>query len=416
MTPSSPINWKLWLATPTVLLWEAVALVVGIDPDRLQLSPNDGGYVLGGSSTPAFERSSFPSLEAHARFQEALKFADRATSYDGPIHAIATGKGCAVALRELVEFFLGCDWDGIPAQLVELARAGATEAESAAEAPVPGALAEGRSEGGAVTYARVLHARLEPRTSAFEGGRLHETDLLSLAEAARMASKHAGNEVAPGDFLRAGARGEIRLVARCPRDATLLPTRASDEPMQAVAGAFPDLPLQACVELANSGDSEWRCIEALEPCEGFDGELARFERWRLPDGEPSFAVALADVRVRGRDVRALADAFRPQPETPEAVPEAAESAPTKPRNSPRPRRTWRDVAKPYMLEVLRSGKFASAAEFERELRNRAGSQGSPFDKGTDLHRGTLWVRELGKPLSLKAIQNNWGKLKQEAFA
>ena len=141
MTPSSHINWKLWAATPTVLLWEGVALVNGIDPHRLRLSEaSDGGYLPSGPpKIPAFRPSSFSPLGAHVRFQEAAKHADRATTYDGPIHAIATDKGCAVSLCELVKFFVAYGWEGIPEPLVALVGVSEHQVGHATSAPAPAA-------------------------------------------------------------------------------------------------------------------------------------------------------------------------------------------------------------------------------------------------------------------------------------
>ena len=61
-------------------------------------------------------------------------------------------------------------------------------------------------------YQFSMFERLEPRTP-FKGGRITDTDVLTLTEAARFASVHAGTEVTPADILRAGARGEIQLSA-----------------------------------------------------------------------------------------------------------------------------------------------------------------------------------------------------------
>lgn len=57
-----------------------------------------------------------------------------------------------------------------------------------------------------------MFGRLEPRTP-WAGGRMTDADVLTLADAARMATKHAGEPVTVGDFLRAAARGEITLRA-----------------------------------------------------------------------------------------------------------------------------------------------------------------------------------------------------------
>ncbi|MEY8690157.1 MAG: hypothetical protein AB9M53_09825 [Leptothrix sp. (in: b-proteobacteria)] len=78
------------------------------------------------------------------------------------------------------------------------------------------------------------------------------------------------------------------------------------------------------------------------------------------------------------------------------------------------RRTWRDVAGQYMAETLRAGRFGTAKELEAALRKDAGKPESPFDLGTGQHRGNLMVRDVGKPLTLKTVQNNWTELRKAA--
>jgi hypothetical protein len=80
----------------------------------------------------------------------------------------------------------------------------------------------------------------------------------------------------------------------------------------------------------------------------------------------------------------------------------------------RARTTWRDVAWDYMVQRLREARFSTAVELNHALHRLAGDEGSPFDKGEGLHRGSLWVREIGKPLALKTIQNCWQELQASA--
>ena len=69
-------------------------------------------------------------------------------------------------------------------------------------------------------YQYLKFPRLEPRTP-FQGGRIADTDVLNLTDAARFASVHAGAEITPGDFLRAAGRGEITMRAIVHQTATL---------------------------------------------------------------------------------------------------------------------------------------------------------------------------------------------------
>src|SRR5690606_37532579 len=152
-------------------------------------------------------------------------------------------------------------------------------------------------------------SRLLPRTLQFSGGRITNTDKLTLNDAAKMASTHAGADVTPNDFLRAAANGEIRLLARAPRTTTMQPCREKDKPLHVPEGSLPDLPLSACNALVVSGVAQWRTVERVEPAEIFGGELCRFTCWELPDCEPDFVITPQDCRVLGMDVHALADAF-----------------------------------------------------------------------------------------------------------
>lgn len=125
-TPSQqapePINWKLWLNMPQVALWEAVALLLNIDPRSLKHSPQ--GWMAGPGTGPHFEPGSFRSTVKLNTFDDAMLLGARAANYAGPIHlrtglAVGMNKRTAlVALPEVVAFFVGCDWPDIPAPLL----------------------------------------------------------------------------------------------------------------------------------------------------------------------------------------------------------------------------------------------------------------------------------------------------------
>lgn len=78
------------------------------------------------------------------------------------------------------------------------------------------------------------------------------------------------------------------------------------------------------------------------------------------------------------------------------------------------RQTWLDLAGPYVASQLKVRQFATAKALFNALHDAAGSPDSPFDKGTGQHRGSLFLRELKKPLALKTVQNAWPKLRAEA--
>lgn len=180
-----------------------------------------------------------------------------------------------------------------------------------------------------IKYSFPMFSRLEPRTE-WRGGRITDIDVLPLEEAARMASKHAGQEVTPADFLRAAGRGEISLHAVVHRTARV---RAHDggvycnkgTPNENIvpAGCIPILPLTACKHLADTGRASWRTFDGFEE---IDGVPMRYAQGLLTAEEPDFETVPADCRVTGYNVRALADTFCDEVPPP-AQPQAAAPAP-----------------------------------------------------------------------------------------
>ena len=122
------IPWKLWTSAPELELWEAVALVLDIEPRSLEPSAN--GWMAGPGRGPFFTPRSFPSEAKRADFDSALSFAERAANAAGPIYlptglAVGMNKRTAqVSLAEVVAYFIGCDWPDIPAPLLALLSAG----------------------------------------------------------------------------------------------------------------------------------------------------------------------------------------------------------------------------------------------------------------------------------------------------
>lgn len=140
------IAWNLWTGVPRVKLWEAVALVLEIDPGSLE--PERYGWMAGGpgrEADPFFVPRSFPSKEKCRAFEEALGFAERATSYSGPIYVLSSPfvgmsmQRADVALAEVVTFFVGCQWPDIPAPLLALVESGADIAEPPQSKQLPAA-------------------------------------------------------------------------------------------------------------------------------------------------------------------------------------------------------------------------------------------------------------------------------------
>lgn len=75
------------------------------------------------------------------------------------------------------------------------------------------------------------------------------------------------------------------------------------------------------------------------------------------------------------------------------------------------RRTWWEVSSHYIVEVMRAGQHGTAKSLYLDLERKAGPE-SPFDRGTGDNRGNLFVREIAQSLSLKTVQNEWGRLRE----
>ncbi|MCK0509161.1 hypothetical protein [Aromatoleum anaerobium] len=219
--------------------------------------------------------------------------------------------------------------------------------------------------------------RLEPRTP-WRGGRIvHSDPPVTLDEAAREASKHSGQEVTVADFLRAAARGEIRLRAIVhasakvqKHDGGIFCNQGQPDENTVPKGAIPTLPLTACGHLAGTGRASWRT---------FDGFVVRDDLWyiftegRLTDDEPDFETVLDDCRVTVYDVHALADAYvddEGAPADTAPAPPAAEDA-QEPSGAPDP---WivraREHADNIWLRELENNKRPAKESIAPEIASR----------------------------------------------
>ena len=201
-----------------------------------------------------------------------------------------------------------------------------------------------------ISYQYPMFERLQPR-SEWRGGRLADTDVLTLEEAAASASKHAGEEITARDFLRAAGRGEITLRAIVHRaakvrkhDGGVYCNKGTPNENIVPAGCIANLPLTACQHLANAGRASWRTFDGFDERNGI---LMRYTKGMLADDEPDFETVPADCRVVGYDVHALADEYT-APEAKQAEPQAAapvvaDSASNAPLDAPQPVTTG-DVA------------------------------------------------------------------------
>lgn len=160
------------------------------------------------------------------------------------------------------------------------------------------------------------YGRLSPKRP-FTGGRITEKDVLSLREAAEMASRHAGTEVTEGDFIRAAARAEITLKVLSPRAVVMLPLLPRGKNLPIPSGGLVNLPWSAAQGLAATGTARWRTIDGVRTANElgppmslmFEGQIGFFDEWALAPDEPDLVATREDCRVSAVYVMALADAF-----------------------------------------------------------------------------------------------------------
>ena len=193
-----------------------------------------------------------------------------------------------------------------------------------------------------IQYFPPMFERLTPRTP-WAGGRMVDADVLTLAEAASMATKHAGEPVTIGDFLRAAARGEITLRAIVhtaakvqKHDGGIYCNGGQENENRVPAGAIATLPLTACQHLAAAGRASWRTFDGFELVEGV---LQRYTKGELVAGEPDFETVPDDCRVVGYDVHALADEYT-APEATQAEPQEAPVVADSASNAPGNGKVW----------------------------------------------------------------------------
>ena len=252
-------------------------------------------------------------------------------------------------------------------------------------------------------YRLPMFERLEPRRP-WRGGRITDTDPLTLNEAAREASRHAGTEVTAADFLRAAARGEITLRAIVhnrakvqKHDGGIYCNQGEPTENTVPKGAIPTLPIVACQQLANAGRASWRTFEGFEP---IDGMMARFDVAWLADEEPDFETTQDDCRVIGFDVHALADAFAADDEA--TAPSAAPAVTTEPAAGGNALTRHDDIRieiDDLIAGMESRGERPTRALVMARLRERAGNPDSCISECAP--DGVIWLRgTTGKPEKL----------------
>ena len=115
------VAWNLWTNVPTVKLWEAVALVLEIEPTSLRWPSPHYAY-----ERLPFRARGFSSQAECDDFDKAMNFVERATSAAGPIQIrgpMQSGMSkwmVDVALADVVAFFEKCGWPVLPEPLVKV--------------------------------------------------------------------------------------------------------------------------------------------------------------------------------------------------------------------------------------------------------------------------------------------------------
>jgi len=133
--------------------------------------------------------------------------------------------------------------------------------------------------------------------------------------------------------------------------------------------------------------------------------LAGFESYQTPNNG---TVSTHDNPAKVAQVTRLA--VEPVEELPLALPVV-----DAPKTKIASRKTWKDVALPYVVDTFKSGQYASAKDFYKALKSKTGSgTGSPFDLGVGANHGNLFVRDLGKALSFKTLENAMPDIRRAA--
>lgn len=80
----------------------------------------------------------------------------------------------------------------------------------------------------------------------------------------------------------------------------------------------------------------------------------------------------------------------------------------------RKRPTWRTVAWGYVVGVYKAGQYATTKDLYKALLGKAGIDDSPFQRGIEAHKGSLFVHAINKPLALKTLENAILEIRQAA--
>lgn len=232
---------------------------------------------------------------------------------------------------------------------------------------------------------------------------------LTLEEAAQAMTDRTGKQWTPRQILGCAERHEITIFARISHAVKFVRVRPIEGRTNEIAadkGSLPILDTEAIRALLLAGEAHSTGWEEPATVDFFGEPVEAWQKvFELAPGEDAPLVRPDGCRVTAAGILQLVDTHTtPAQAEPQAV--QVMDARAKPR-------TWWDVSSAYIVEVMQAGQYATAKELYRALEAKAGSN-APFDKGTGASRGSLFVREIAQPLSLKTVQNNWPALRELA--
>lgn len=232
---------------------------------------------------------------------------------------------------------------------------------------------------------------------------------LTLEEAAQAMTDRTGKQWTPRQILGCAERHEITIFARISHAVKFVRVRPIEGRTNEIAadkGSLPILDTEAIRALLLAGEAHSTGWEEPATVDFFGEPVEAWQKvFELAPGEDAPLVRPDGCRVTAAGILQLVDTHTtPAQAEPQAV--QVMDARAKPR-------TWWDVSSAYIVEVMQAGQYATAKELYRALEAKAGPN-APFDKGTGANRGSLFVREIAQPLSVKTVQNNWPALRELA--
>lgn len=83
---------------------------------------------------------------------------------------------------------------------------------------------------------------------------------------------------------------------------------------------------------------------------------------------------------------------------------------------PKKRTSWWHIAGTYVVQRMREGRYSTAKSLYRAIQDEPASDKSPFETIGRAGNRTLIVRETGRPVAFKSMQNKWTDIKAAASA